>query len=291
MPEPLPAFQSSDRKPRSTPTSTARLHNPSGSCSSAETAKTALPWKPRSAERSKSQIQNGMISPATVDRNPCILLVKTDETFAQRASLDLREAGYRTAIVVDATKGLHQIDELQPAMVLVDQTLAGESGLKLCRQIRNTGNHIPVLMLMAGDSVNDRIACLEAGADDYILKPYCAETFIELVRFYLQPTESAIEQLRFGDLVLDLSTRRALRNGRAIDLTMKEFELLKYLMAHPREVLTREQILENVWGYDFMGESNVIEVYIRYLRLKIEDEGEKRLIQTVRGVGYVLREP
>jgi two-component system, OmpR family, response regulator NblR len=175
--------------------------------------------------------------------------------------------------------------------VLVDQTLAGESGLKLCRQIRNTGNHIPVLMLMAGDSVNDRIACLEAGADDYILKPYCAETFIELVRFYLQPTESAIEQLRFGDLVLDLSTRRALRNGRAIDLTMKEFELLKYLMAHPREVLTREQILENVWGYDFMGESNVIEVYIRYLRLKIEDEGEKRLIQTVRGVGYVLREP
>jgi len=106
----------------------------------------------------------------------------------------------------------------------------------------------------------------------------------------LQPATSSNEQLRFGELVLDLATRRALRNGRTIDLTMKEYELLKYLMEHPREVLTREQILENVWGYDFLGESNVIEVYIRYLRLKIEDEGEKRLIQTVRGVGYVLRD-
>jgi DNA-binding response OmpR family regulator len=110
------------------------------------------------------------------------------------------------------------------------------------------------------------------------------------VKLYLQPDKVGTEQLRFGDLVLDLATRRAFRHERAIDLTMKEFELLKYLMEHPREVLTREQILENVWGYDFMGESNVIEVYVRYLRLKIEDEGEKRLIQTVRGVGYVLRE-
>ena len=110
------------------------------------------------------------------------------------------------------------------------------------------------------------------------------------MRLYLQPDTGGTEQLRFGDLVLDLATRRALCHGRAIDLTMKEFELLKYLMEHPREVLTREQILENVWGYDFMGESNVIEVYVRYLRLKIEDEEQKRLIQTVRGVGYVLRE-
>ena len=113
---------------------------------------------------------------------------------------------------------------------------------------------------------------------------------MKLVRLYLQTDALPNEQLRFGDLILDLTTRRAIRSERPIDLTMKEFELLKYLMEHPREVLTREQILENVWGYDFMGESNVIEVYIRYLRLKIEDDGEKRLIQTVRGVGYVLRE-
>lgn len=143
---------------------------------------------------------------------------------------------------------------------------------------------------MARDTVDDRVACLESGADDYFLKPYRTETFLQMVRLYLEPEAGVTEQLRFGELTLDLSNRRAMRGGRLIDLTMKEFELLKYLMMHPREVLTREQILENVWGYDFMGESNVIEVYIRYLRLKIEDEGEKRLIQTVRGVGYVLRE-
>ncbi len=143
---------------------------------------------------------------------------------------------------------------------------------------------------MARDTVDDRVACLEAGADDYFLKPYRSEDFLNLIRLYLKPDVDTTEQLRFADLVLDIATRRAIYNGRAIDLTMKEFELLKYLMEHPREVLTREQILENVWGYDFMGESNVIEVYIRYLRLKIEDEGQKRLIQTVRGVGYVLRE-
>ena len=145
-------------------------------------------------------------------------------------------------------------------------------------------------MLMARDSFGDRVACLEAGADDYFLKPYRSDNFMKLVRLYLKQDFDSSEQLRFGDLILDLATRRAINNGRAIDLTMKEFELLKYLMEHPREVLTREQILENVWGYDFMGESNVIEVYIRYLRLKIEDESQKRLIQTVRGVGYVLRE-
>jgi OmpR family response regulator NblR len=138
--------------------------------------------------------------------------------------------------------------------------------------------------------VDDRVACLQAGADDYFLKPYRTDDFLKLVKLYLKTEAPSHEQLRFGELLLDLATRRASRNARLIDLTMKEFELLKFLMEHPREVLTREQILENVWGYDFVGESNVIEVYVRYLRLKVEDEGEKRLIQTVRGVGYVLRE-
>ncbi|HEY9670710.1 MAG TPA: response regulator transcription factor [Waterburya sp.] len=227
---------------------------------------------------------------ATLDLNPCVLVVETDETFAERLSLDLREAGYSTVIAHDVTSGWHQASELQPAMIVVDRALAGESGLRLCSQIRSTGSRVPILLLMARDTVEDRVACLESGADDYFLKPYRTEPFLQMVRLYLEPKTGVTEQLRFGDLVLDLTTRRAVRGGRTIDLTMKEFELLKYLMMHPREVLTREQILENVWGYDFMGESNVIEVYIRYLRLKIEDEGEKRLIQTVRGVGYVLRE-
>jgi two-component system, OmpR family, response regulator NblR len=226
----------------------------------------------------------------TLDRNPCVLVVETDEAFAERMSLDLREAGYHTVIASDASSGWHQACELHPAMIVVDRALPGESGLRLCTQIRNSGSRVPLVLLMARDTVEDRVACLEAGADDYFLKPYRTEPFLQMVRLYLEPKAGATEQLRFGDLILDLTTRRATRAGRAIDLTMKEFELLKYLMSHPREVLTREQILENVWGYDFMGESNVIEVYIRYLRLKIEDEGEKRLIQTVRGVGYVLRE-
>ncbi|MEC4805191.1 MAG: response regulator transcription factor [Jaaginema sp. PMC 1079.18] len=232
-----------------------------------------------------------VVFPSLSDRSLCVLLIETDRMFRESASIDLQEAGYVPVVVSDIQKGLVQHNQLQPAMVVVDRTLAGESSIDLCRQIRQSGSRTPVLMLMADDSVEDRVACIEAGADDYLVKPYRSETFLELVRLYLQPPTTVNEQLRFGDLVLDLSTRRAFRRDRAIDLTMKEFELLKYLMAHPREVLSREQILENVWGYDFLGESNVIEVYIRYLRLKIEDEGGQRLIQTVRGVGYVLREP
>ncbi|MBW4693315.1 MAG: response regulator transcription factor [Lyngbya sp. HA4199-MV5] len=224
------------------------------------------------------------------DSTPCVLLVETDESLANHVSLDLKESGYDIVMAPDAIGGLRQATELQPSLIVVDRMLAGESGLWFCNRLRSLGNRVPVLLMMARDSVDDRVACLEAGADDYFLKPYRTEEFLRLVRLYLQPDNPASERLRFGDLILDLVTRRALRNGRAIDLTMKEFELLKYLMEHPREVLTREQILENVWGYDFVGESNVIEVYIRYLRLKIEDEGEKRLIQTVRGVGYVMRE-
>lgn len=227
---------------------------------------------------------------STLTDSSCILVVETDEMLARNVSADLKESGYETTIAPDAIIGLRQATELQPLLVVVDRMLPGESGLWFCDRLRSTGARVPVLMLMARDTVEDRVACLEAGADDYFLKPYRSDDFLKLVRLYLQPNGQASEKLRFGDLMLDLATRRAARNGRMIDLTMKEFELLRYLMEHPREVLTREQILENVWGYDFMGESNVIEVYVRYLRLKVEEEGEKRLIQTVRGVGYVLRE-
>jgi OmpR family response regulator NblR len=230
------------------------------------------------------------MNPSAAEPSPSVLLVETDEALSRHVSLDLQESGYDTVVAQDAVSGLHQASEMHPSLIVVDRMLSGESGLWFCNRLRSLGNHTPVLLLMARDTVDDRVACLEAGADDYFLKPYRTDDFLQLVRLYLQPDSPNSEKLRFGDLVLDLSTRRAIRNGRAIDLTMKEFDLLKYLMEHPREVLTREQILENVWGYDFVGESNVIEVYIRYLRLKIEDEGEKRLIQTVRGVGYVMRE-
>ena len=227
----------------------------------------------------------------TSDQSSCVLLVENDENLAHRVSVDLHEAGYTTLLAKDSHSGLNQFSQLQPQMVVVSRSLSEESGLSFCRQVRRLGSRVPLVILMSRDTIEDRVACFESGADDYLLKPYSTDHFLKLVKLYLQPNQGGVtEQLYFGGLTLNLTTRRAGRDGQEIELTMKEFELLKYLMSHPREVLTREQILENVWGYNFMGESNVIEVYIRYLRLKIEDQGRKRLIQTVRGVGYVLRE-
>lgn len=226
----------------------------------------------------------------TADPGPQVLLIGTNEGQIRQMGFDLQEAGYAPTVAYTVKEGLTLALESKPALVVVDRLLGGESGLVLCQTLRSRGIKAPILLLMAKDSLEDRIACLECGADDYFLKPYRADAFLKVVQLYLQATPADVENLRFGDLMLDVANRQAIRKGRVIELTMKEFELLKYLMEHPREVLPREQILENVWGYDFLGESNVIEVYIRYLRLKIDGEDEKRLIQTVRGVGYVLRE-
>lgn len=220
----------------------------------------------------------------------CSVVIFTDEIFAQQASVDLRSAGYGSVIGKDVGHSLMPLNDLQPAMIIIDRAWQEEPGWNFCRQLRNAGQPTPILMLVEKETVEERVACLESGADDYLLKPYRREEFLKLIRLYLQPEVSVKEQIRFGELVLDLITRRVIRSDRLIDLTMKEFELLKYLMSNPGKVLTRDKIIENVWGYDYRGESNVIEVYIRYLRLKIESEGQKRLIQTVRGVGYVLRE-
>lgn len=227
-----------------------------------------------------------------------ILLMEPDPQLAQTLSQDLRTAGYYPVVTSTPASCLEEMERLQPALVVVDQTGTGISSksrvdrasLDLCEHLRGTGTRIPLLLLIPQDDLDSRVACLDAGADDYFLKPYRSEAFLYLIQLYLQPQAQSGEYLRFETLSLDLLNRRAERNGRRIDLTMKEFELLKYLMEHPRQVLNREQILENVWGYDYVGESNVIEVYIRYLRLKVEEEGERRLIHTVRGVGYVLRE-
>lgn len=221
---------------------------------------------------------------------PQVLIICSNEELSNRMRHDLGEAGYGVENATTGTAGVEKAQQSQPALIVVDRLLGSESGLAVCQDLRSAELCVPILLLMARDTLEDRIACLEAGADDYCLKPYQTDAFLKSIQIYLQPGEIATEQLRFGELTLDLSTRTASRNNRVIDLTMKEFELLRYLMEHPREVMAREQILENVWGYDFMGESNVIEVYIRYLRLKIDSDNEKRLIQTVRGVGYVLRE-
>ena len=221
---------------------------------------------------------------------PSVLIVETDAALARKIEVDLHESGYAPTSVHSLEEGLTQAQSQPPALTVIARRLGEASGLDLCRSLRDGDYRMPILLMMASDELEDRVACLESGADDYFVGPYRTDDFIKLVNAYLKPHASKGEQLRFADLVLDLASRQVTRGDRVIELTMKEFELLKYLMEHPREVLTRKQILESVWGYDFIGESNVIEVYIRYLRLKIDGEHDKRLIQTVRSVGYVLRE-
>jgi two-component system, OmpR family, response regulator NblR len=219
-----------------------------------------------------------------------ILNVVSDPQLSSAICKDLEQSGYEVALV-QTVAGVLPAVEQHPDLVVIEEHLGKASGLEVCKQLRLAGVSVPLVTVLDHDGVEDRVACLESGADDYFVKPYRSETFLNLVRLYLKPVNAVQgECLRFDNLVLDLTARNAVRADRVISLTMKEFDLLKYLMEHPREVLAREQILENVWGFDFLGESNVIEVYIRYLRLKIEGNGEKRLIYTIRGVGYALRD-
>jgi two-component system, OmpR family, response regulator NblR len=220
-----------------------------------------------------------------------ILIAITELTLSGAMQADLEQSGYEVIFISKATDILSCVQDNQPDLVVLEEHLGKHSGLEVCKQLRLAGITVPLLVIMNGDRVEDRAACLLAGADDYFVTPYRRETFLQRVRLYLEPVHAEQgEHLKFDNLVLDLGTRTVLRGTQVISLTMKEYDLLKYLMEHPREVLTREQILENVWGYDFIGESNVIEVYIRYLRLKIEGEGKKKLIYTIRGVGYALRD-
>jgi DNA-binding response OmpR family regulator len=220
-----------------------------------------------------------------------ILLVEDDQKLAQFIQLELTQEGYSVNVVYDGIEGLTTARESKPDLILLDWMLPGLTGLEVCRRLRATGDKVPVVLLTAKDEVSDRVAGLDAGADDYVVKPFSIEELLARVRAHLRrTTEEDPDLLAFADLSVNQSTREVFRNGRAIELTAKEFDLLVYLLRHPRQVLTRDRILEQVWGYDFMGDSNIIEVYVRYLRLKLEEQQEKRLIQTVRGVGYVLRE-
>jgi two-component system, OmpR family, response regulator NblR len=220
-----------------------------------------------------------------------ILVAASDAALSTTITFDLEQSGYEILLVHRPDEVLKKTTEIKPDLLIIEEQFAQGLGLDICKQLRLEGITFPLLVIMNTDTVEDRVACLLAGADDYFVKPYRTDTFVNQIRLYLQPANTNQgETLKFDNLVLDLSTREAIRGGQSISLTMKEYDLLKYLLEHPREVLTRDQILENVWGYDFLGESNVIEVYIRYLRLKIEGDGEKKLIYTVRGVGYALRD-
>lgn len=222
---------------------------------------------------------------------PRILVVEDEAKLAQFIKLELEFEDYEVTIASDGFSGLSTAREIEPDLILLDWMLPGISGLEICRRLRQTGSKIPIILLTAKDEVSDRVAGLDAGADDYVIKPFSIEELLARIRAGLRrDREENTDLFQFNDLTLNKATREVYRGKRAIELTAKEFDLLEYLLSHPRQVLTRDQILERVWGYDFMGDSNIIEVYIRYLRLKLEAEKETRLIQTVRGVGYVLRD-
>ncbi|MGR3275912.1 response regulator transcription factor [Acaryochloris sp. 'Moss Beach'] len=220
-----------------------------------------------------------------------ILLVEDETKLAQFVEMELTHEGYQVTVANDGIGGLTAARESQPDLILLDWMLPGFSGVEVCRRLRATGDKVPVILLTAKDEISDRVEGLDAGADDYMVKPFSIEELLARVRAHLRRTqEEDPDVLEFSNLSLNQRTREIFRGERSIELTAKEFDLLVYLMMHPRQVLTRDRILEQVWGYDFMGDSNIIEVYIRYLRLKLEENQEKRLIQTVRGVGYVMRE-
>lgn len=219
-----------------------------------------------------------------------ILLVEDEIHLARFVELELNSEGYQISVAHDGMTGLTLARESTPDLAILDWMLPGLTGLELCRRLRATGSKMPVILLTAKDEISDRVAGLDAGANDYVVKPFSVEELLARIRAHLRYSqEPDLDLLQFEDLSLHRRAREVRRGARAIELTAKEFDLLEYLMVHPRQVITRNQILERVWGYDFMGDSNIIEVYIRYLRLKLEGNSEKRLIHTVRSVGYVLR--
>ena len=221
------------------------------------------------------------------------ILVVDDEP-AVRDSLDraLRLEGYGVELAADGSEALDRLAQNSVDAVLLDLMMPGIDGLEVCRRIRALGNRTPVLMLTARDAISDRVAGLDAGADDYVVKPFALDELLARLRALLRRSGASAggQALHFADLVLDPVAYQVKRGDREIELTRTEFLLLELFLLHPRQVLTRSVIFERVWGYDFGPDSNSLEVYISYLRRKTEANGEPRLLHTVRGVGYVLKE-
>ena len=221
-----------------------------------------------------------------------ILVVDDDQNLLNMLRRTLTDEGFHTITASDGNAALAQVQAHLPDLIVLDWLMPGLDGIDVVKQLRATGDKTLILMLTAREAVEDRVAGLERGADDYLVKPFApAELLARIHALLRRPIgERKDEPLMYADLCLDPLTRETRRNKRFFELTSKEFDLLHYLLQHPRQVLRREQILQDVWGYDFGGDDNVLEVYIGYLRKKTEASGEARLIQTVRSVGYVLRE-
>lgn len=226
-----------------------------------------------------------------------ILVVDDDRAVRESLRRSLAFNGYQVDLAADGKDALDAVSQRRPDAMVLDVMMPRLDGLEVCRRMREAGDELPILVLTARDAVSDRVAGLDAGADDYLPKPFALEELLARLRALLRrasaedaAARAGAPRLEFGDLSLEPDTREVRRGARPISLTRTEFALLELLLAYPRRVLTRAQILEQVWGYDFPTTGNALEVYIGYLRRKTEADGEPRLIHTVRGVGYVLRE-
>jgi two-component system response regulator MprA len=220
-----------------------------------------------------------------------ILIIEDEADIANYLRRGLGFEGFSVEVAADGPSGLAAARERPPDLVVLDLMLPGIDGLEVAKRIRAV-SEVPIIILTARDAVPDRVKGLESGADDYLVKPFAFDELLARIRVQLRRRQSAQQHdvLRYGPLMMDTSAREVRINDRRVDLTAKEYELLEQFMRHPQQVLTREVIYDRVWGYDFGGESNIIEVYVRYLRQKLEANNEPRLIQTVRSVGYILRE-
>lgn len=221
-----------------------------------------------------------------------VLVVDDDERLLKMLQRTLTYEGFRVLTAVDGASALAHVQTYHLDVIVLDWMMPGLDGLQVIKHLRAQNDRTPILLLTARDAIEDRVMGLESGADDYLPKPFAPAELIARLHALLRRSAVAWhdEPLTYADLSLNPVTREIRRGARTFELTAKEFDLLRYLMRHPRRVLHREEILQNVWGYDFEGDDNVLEVYIGYLRRKTEAGGEPRLIHTVRGVGYVLRE-
>jgi two-component system response regulator MprA len=220
-----------------------------------------------------------------------VLVVDDDEQIRTPLRRLLALEGYSVATAANGEDALKQAAERFPDLVVLDVMMPGLDGIEVCRRMRASDTRLCIIMLTARDAVPDRVLGLETGADDYVVKPFAFAELLARVRGCLRRREGSVQtELRFADLRMDTGTREVTRGGRNISLTATEFELLRLFLQNPRQVLTRDRIYEGVWGYEFEGESKVIEVYVSQLRQKLEADGEPRLIHTIRGAGYALRE-
>ncbi|MBS2936141.1 response regulator transcription factor [Nocardioides sp. J2M5] len=228
------------------------------------------------------------------DSKPRVLVVDDDRAVRDSLRRSLEFNGYEVVLAADGAEGLVAVGAQHPDVVVIDVMMPRLDGIETTRALRAAGNDVPVLVLTARDAVGDRVEGLDAGADDYLTKPFALEELLARIRALLRrvvPDDGGEgEVLAFADLTMDVASRDVTRGGRPIELTRTEFTLLEMFLRRPRRVLDRSFILEEVWGYDFPTSANSLEVYVGYLRRKTEAEGEPRLIQTVRGVGYVLKE-